>query len=90
MATHYSALKRLRQNKKRAERNKAFKTHLRHAVRELRRALEAKDLERAKGLVSQTVSLIDRSLKKGVIKENTAGRYKSRLMARLARLQKAA
>jgi small subunit ribosomal protein S20 len=33
----------------------------------------------AKALLPETVSLIDKSVQKGVIKKNTARRYKSRL-----------
>lgn len=84
MANHFSALKRMRQSRKRAEMNKAHKTRLRHTIRELRRAIAANDSEKAKALLPKTVSIIDKSLKHGVIKENTAGRFKSRLLTRLA------
>lgn len=89
MANHFSALKRMRQSRKRAEANKASRTRLRHAIRELRRAIAAGDTQKARTLLSQTVSVIDKSLKKGVIKENTASRFKSRLMSRFAALSKA-
>jgi small subunit ribosomal protein S20 len=89
MANHYSALKRMRQSNKRAVQNRAHRTRLRHQVRELRRAIAAGDAAKVAPLVSQTVSLIDRNLKRGVIKENTAGRFKSRLMLRVAKLGKA-
>ena len=82
MANHFSAIKRERQNSKRAERNRDARSHLRHAIRELRRAI-AKDPERAKTLASQTVSIIDKAVKKRIIRENTASRFKSRLMIRL-------
>jgi len=84
MANHFSALKRKRQSDKRAVLNKAQRTRLRHQVRELRRAIKAGDGERARTLLPETVSLIDKNLKRGVIKENTANRFKSRLMLRLA------
>ncbi len=84
MANHFSALKRKRQSDKRAVLNKAHRTRLRHQVREIRRAIKAGDTERARTLLPQTVSLIDKNLKRGVIKENTASRFKSRLMLRLA------
>lgn len=71
----------MRQNRKRAESNRAAKSRLRHTIRELRRAMLAKNQERVKALVPQTVSVIDKALKKGLIKENTAARFKSRLMA---------
>ena len=86
MANHFSALKRRRQSRKRAEARKAHRTRLRHQVRELRRALASGDADRARVLLPRTVSLIDRSLKRGVIKENTASRFKSRLMLRTAAL----
>ncbi len=89
MANHFSALKRMRQSRKRAENNRAHRTRLRHRVRELRRAIIAGDTDRAKQLLAGTVSLIDKSLKRGVIKENTASRFKSRLMSRLAALASA-
>ncbi len=88
MANHFSALKRMRQNRKRAEINRGRRTRLRNAIRELRRAILAGDGKKAQALASQTVSIIDRSLKKGIIKENTASRFKSRLTARLAALGK--
>lgn len=88
MANHYSALKRMRQSEKRNERNKAVRSRLRHGIRELRRAIAAGDTGRAQTALSQTVSLIDKTLKKGAIKENTASRFKSRLARRLAVLGK--
>ena len=84
MANHYSALKRMRQTQKREEINRGRRTRLRHAIRELRRAITGGERDKARVLASQTVSLIDRSRKVGLIKENTASRYKSRLMAHLA------
>ena len=90
MANHFSALKRMRQSRKRAEANKARRTRLRHELRELRRAILAGDSQRAQTLLGPAVSVIDKSLKKGIIKERTAGRFKSRLMARLAALKKSA
>jgi ribosomal protein S20 len=33
--------------------------------------------------LSETMGVIDRSVQKGVIKKNTAGRYKSRLTKRI-------
>ncbi len=88
MANHYSAVKRMRQDRKRTELNKASRTRLRHKVRELRRAIAAGDPAKAQPVLRQTVSLIDRNLKRGVIKENTAARFKSRLMARMSAIGK--
>jgi small subunit ribosomal protein S20 len=90
MANHYSALKRMRQDERRTEMNRRNKSRLRHQIRAMRRLLTAKDLDGATKALPQTYSLIDRSAKLGVIKKNTAARYKSRLVKRLKALAPAA
>jgi small subunit ribosomal protein S20 len=86
MANHFSALKRMRQNQRRTEVNRSSKTRLRHTIRAMRRLLTAKDYEGAVKALPQTYSTIDRSAKLGVIKKNTAARYKGRLVKRLKAL----
>jgi len=90
MANHYSALKRMRQIERRAAVNRMRKTLLRHTVRAIRRKLDADDASGAEELLPRTFSVIDRSAKWGIIKANAAGRYKSRLVARLRKVQPAA
>ncbi len=89
MANHYSAIKRVRQDEKRTEYNRQSKTRLRHQIRSIRRALTAKDAKAAADLLPATFSLIDRSAKIGIIKRNTAARYKSKLQLRVKTLAKA-
>ena len=89
MAEHYSALKRARQIERRTATNRARKSRLRHHIRTLRRKLAEDDLEGATELLPATFSIIDRSAKWGIIKANTAARYKSRLHARLKALSTA-
>jgi small subunit ribosomal protein S20 len=48
-------------------------------MKKLRNAIHEKNSEEAKSLLPETISLIDRSVKKGAIHENTGSRYKSRL-----------
>ena len=84
MANHFSALKRARQTTKRTTQNRANTSQLRTALRKFRAALTAGDKAQAKNAFSETVSKIDQAVRKGVIHKNTAGRYKSRLSARLA------
>ena len=79
MANHKSALKRLAQTRKQTERNRAHRTRMRHQLRELRQALDAKDKARAESLLRPTLSLLDRMIQKGILHRNTAARYKSRL-----------
>ena len=83
MANTFSALKRMRTEKRRTEVNRARKTRLRHQVRTLRRLLEKKDAAGAQAQMPKTFSVIDRAAKWGIIKKNTAARYKSRLAVRL-------
>lgn len=90
MANHYSSLKRVRITEKRTAVNKMRRTRLRHAIRKMRRAVESKDAQSAQQLVPETYSVIDRAAKWGIIKKNTAARYKSRLAARLKKLAPAA
>jgi len=86
MANTISALKRVRVAEHRTEVNRTRKTRLRHGVRAMRRLLESKDTKGATALMPKTFSLIDRSAKWGIIKKNTAARYKSRLTLRLRKL----
>lgn len=86
MANHYSPIKRARQGERRTAINRARKTRLRHTMRALRRKLEANDVKAAEALLPETFSAIDRAAKWGVIKDNTADRFKSRLNARLKKL----
>ena len=79
MANTISAIKRVRQAERRTEVNRKNKTRLRHQIRAMRRALTSKDAKAAAEMLPQTFSLIDRSAKIGVIKKNTAARYKSKL-----------
>ena len=80
-----SALKANRQNIKRREHNRTMRSKLRSALKSIRASLDAKDLSGAKTALNQTVSLVDKMATKGIIHRNTAGRYKSRLAARLTK-----
>jgi small subunit ribosomal protein S20 len=86
MANTISALKRVRVAERRTEVNRSRKSRLRHQVRAMRRLLEGKDSKAAADVASKTFSLIDRSAKWGIIKKNTAARYKSRLTVRLRKM----
>jgi small subunit ribosomal protein S20 len=90
VASHESALKAHRQNLKRREHNRQLRTRLRNALRDIRSAIDAGAPDQLKDAVSQTVSLVDKMAGKGLIHRNTAGRYKSRLAARIARKTAAA
>ncbi len=76
MPTLKSSQKRHRQAQKAAQRNKGVRTLFRSTVKKLR-ATENK--AEAEALLPQAMSVIDRTIKKGVLHERTGARYKSRL-----------
>jgi len=86
MANTVSSLKRVRMTERRTAINRMRKSRLRHQIRAMRRLLDHKDKEAASKLVPATFSLVDRAAKWGIIKPNTAARYKSRLTLRLRKL----
>lgn len=83
MANHYSSLKRARQTETKTAVNRANKSRLRTQLRKLKDAVTTGDQSQTKAAYSETVSLIDKSVKKGVIHKNTGSRYKARLAARV-------
>ena len=74
-----SVLKRIALTATRAEANLANRTRVRTMMKRLRGALGAGNAAEAQKLLSPTISAIDRAIQKGVLSENTANRYKSRL-----------
>ena len=86
MATrHASAVKAHRQTIKRTEHNRELRSKLRTGLKNIRAAIDAGDVTKAKAALSATFSLIDKMAGKGIIHRNAAGRYKSRLAKRTAK-----
>ena len=79
MANHKSAEKRARQAVRRNEANRRNRSQLRTEVKKLRAAIDSGNRDQARSLLVETVSLIDKSIQKGIIHQNAAARYKSRL-----------
>lgn len=79
MAHHASALKQQRQGLRRNERNRKNLSQLKTQVKKLRAVIATGDAEEAKKVLGETVSEIDKAAKKGVVHDNAAARYKSRL-----------
>jgi small subunit ribosomal protein S20 len=73
----------MRQSVKRRERNRRNLSKLKTSVKKLRAALSAGDAEAARKMLDETASEIDRASRKGVVHDNAAARYKSRLQRRL-------
>jgi len=79
LANTKSAIKNVRKNQRRREINKTRKGTLRTQIKKLRALVKSKDIEGSAKELVKTISVIDRSIRKGILHKNTAGRYKSRL-----------
>lgn len=90
MANTQSAQKRIRSNARKALRNKIRKSRIRTAVRIARDSLGRGQAEGARKSVLEAVSELDRAAVKGAIHKNNAARRKSRLMKKLAAVEKKA
>jgi small subunit ribosomal protein S20 len=87
VASHKSALKRIKQTRTRTEINRAHTTRLRHQIRKLRSAVASKDKTAAQSLLKPTLALIDHSIHKGLLHANAAARHKSRLTIKVNSLR---
>lgn len=74
-----SAKKALRQAKKRQVRNIRRKETFRVLVKEFRRAVAAKEFDKAKELLPKVYKALDKAAKSRTIEKNKASRLKSRL-----------
>lgn len=86
MAQHASAEKQMRQSQKRRARNRQNVSQLKTQVKKLRAAISEGNAKAAESLLADTVGQIDKAAKKGVIHDNAAGRYKSRLTRKVKAL----
>lgn len=84
-----SQKKRVITNQKANDINVAKRTRVRNSVKKFRAAVAAGDVELAKKLLPETVSLINRAKSDGVYHANTASRKISRLSKELAALESA-
>ena len=69
--------KQRRQAEKKTQRNRAAKSRLKGVLKRAKAAVAAGEVK--DDLMSATFSVIDKTAKRGIIKKNTADRYKSRL-----------
>ena len=86
MANHVSALKRVRGTERKTEVNRLRKSRMRTQIKKFRKLLAAKDQAGLEKELPVTYSVVDKAAKWGIIKKNTAARYKSRLTARVKAL----
>lgn len=90
MADHKSAEKRIRQTKKRTERNRFYKTRIKNLTRALREAVVAGDKEAATVALKNVNKSFHSYASKGILKQNTVARRVSRLSKLVNTLNSAA
>lgn len=83
MPHHKSCIKRMKTSVKARERNRAFRSRLRAALKDLR--IET-NKDKATELLPQVISLVDRAASYGLIHKKNADRNKSRLTRFVAQL----
>lgn len=86
MANHKSAIKRIKQNKVRNERNRHQRSTLRTFIKHVREAVASKDLAGAKEALAAAIPVIDKAATKGVIHSSNASRNVARLTKLVATL----
>ncbi|MBP3885891.1 MAG: 30S ribosomal protein S20 [Olsenella sp.] len=77
MANIKSQKKRIRTAEKARIRNKAVRSELKTAVKKVRVAVDAKDLEVAQDAANKAGRLLDKAASKGIIHKNQAAKRKS-------------
>jgi small subunit ribosomal protein S20 len=88
LANIKSSQKKNRQRITHEARNRTQKSAMRTAIKALREALEAKNVEQARALLPRATKLVDRVGRRGVIKVRAASRAVSRLTVAVNRLSK--
>jgi small subunit ribosomal protein S20 len=90
LANHKSALKRVRQNKRRQLANKAQRTRVKNITKSVETAITEKSIEKAQENMRLAQKIISKSARKGgILHRRTASRKISRLSRKLQGLIKA-
>jgi small subunit ribosomal protein S20 len=78
-----SSVRSVKTDAERRAKNFAVRSTVKTATRKTLEAINGKQADEAKTLLTTAVSTIDKAAKKGVIHKNAAARKKSRLMKKL-------
>lgn len=89
MANHKSAIKRIKQNERRAAVNRENRGRMRTQLRKFTKAADGGNHAEVAGLLGATVGALDKAVQKGLIKKGRADRLKSRLTIRQNKLKPA-
>jgi small subunit ribosomal protein S20 len=83
MPIKHAALKQMRKDRKRQQRNQAVRSELKTLTKRLLTLLTDRKLDEARTLIHQVAKKYDHAASAHIVHRNTAARYKSRLMRRL-------
>jgi small subunit ribosomal protein S20 len=89
LATHPSAEKRDRQNKKHKIRNAAVKSKTKTEIKKVLAAVEELDRDSSEKALKSAITVIKKAASKGVYHKNNASRKVSRLTKKVNALKKA-
>jgi small subunit ribosomal protein S20 len=90
MPIKHSALRQIRRDRKRHQRNQAVRAELKTLTKQLVRLLREKKTADVTQALRAVVSKLDRAASKGILHRNTASRSKARLAQRVQRAAAAA
>ena len=85
MPNRRAAVKRLRVDKKRHQRNLIIKREIKKALKNFQALFAAKKLTEAKANLGKIYSLLDKAAKKNIMHPNTANRKKARLARKVSK-----
>ena len=84
MPIKHAALKQIRKDRRRRQRNQAVRSELKTLTKRLIVLLKEQKRDEARTLIQHLAKKYDHAASRHIIHRNTAARYKSRLMRRLS------
>ena len=87
MANSLSAKKRIRRAQRRTIRNKAVRSQYKTYTTKAFKSMQGDDIEEAEKAVKKAVSVLDKTVRKGILHRNNAARRKSQLVRKLNTLR---
>lgn len=82
-----SAKKALRSSSRKKDFNSSKKELLNKAIKNIKKLVSENKIKEAKAFMSEVQKIIDKSVKTGLLKKNTASRKKSRISALIKKLK---
>jgi small subunit ribosomal protein S20 len=88
MANHESAIKKHKQDEKKRMINRINRSKMKNKIKTLKKKVSGGQREEAIKMLPETLSIIDKTIRKGTIHKNTGSRYKSRLQGLIKKTEK--